>query len=240
MTIALARTRIKSMNNSQLQLKDLSEKNAKALATSVTKFLAAQGITLQHTKALDLAGTICGFGDWHGLQAAVSRKEAEEAATPIKMSYEDFVEKFKPVKNTLCAHANADGFAFAVTGSEYAAVLAAFERNPGTVWTCTHGDGTMWITEGIHRFNREFYLITKKPAQDGRFYEIPYGHDEGDLCFEVSVMNPQTRVSELIDTIYDSSAEDAFERAGIDLEDEIEGIVEEGQSRVIIVKQVPA
>lgn len=226
-------------NNSQLQLKDLSEKSAKALATSVTKFLAAQGITLQHTKALDLAGTICGFGDWHGLQAAVSRKEAEEANTPIKMSYEDFLDKFKPVKNTLCAHANADGFAFALSGPEWAAVQEAYERNPGTVWTCTEGDGSMWITEGVHQVNRQFYLITKKPAQAGRFYEIPYGHDEGDLCFEVSVMNPDTRESEVIDTIYDSSAEAVLDRIDLDIDEEFD-VVEAGESRIIIVKQISA
>jgi hypothetical protein len=240
MTIALARTRIKNMNNSQLQLKDLSEKNAKAIATSVTKFLASQGINLQHTKALDLAGTLCGFGDWQGLQAAIVRKEADEAATPIKMSYEDFIEKFKPIKNTLCDHANADGYAFALKGAEYEAVLAAYERNPGTVWTCTEGDASMWIGEGLHSVNRQFYLITKKPAQAGRFYEIPYGHDEGDLCFEVSVMNPETRESEVIDTMYESSADAVLDRIDIDLNEEFEGVVDAGQSRVIIVKQVPA
>jgi hypothetical protein len=239
MTIALARTRIKNMNNSQLQLKDLSEKNAKAIATSVTKFLAAQGITLQHTKALDLTGTLCGFGDWHGLQAAITRKEEEEAKTPIKMSYEDFIEKFKPVKNTLCDHANADGFAFAPSGKEWEAVREAHERNPGTVWTCVEGEASMWITEGVHQVNREFYLITKKPAQAGRFYEIPYGHDAGDLCFEVSVMNPDTRESEVIDKIYDSSAEAVLDRIDLDMDEEFD-VVEAGESRIVIIKQVSA
>jgi hypothetical protein len=226
------------MSNSQLNLNDLSEKSAKALATSATKFLAAQGITLQHTKALDLAGALCGFADWHGLQAAVSRKEAEEAATPIKLSYEEFLDKFKPVKNTFDKHASGDGFGFAIRGEEFGAVQAAYERNPGTVWTCVEGEGTMWITEGLHAVNRQFYFITKKPAQAGRFYEIPYGHDEGDLCFEVSVLNPKTGESEVLDVIYDSSAEAVLERMDIDYQEEVEGVVKAGKSRVIIVKQV--
>lgn len=240
MTIALARTRKKHMSNSQLQLKDLSEKSAKAVATSVTKFLAAQGIELQHMKALDLAGTICGFADWHGLQAEIARKAAEEAKQPVKMGYDDFIKKFKPISNSLDSDAPADGFGFETYGEAYEAVLAAHKRNPDTVWTCVEGEGSRWIVDGLHQVNRQFYFITKKPAQPGQCYAIPFDHDEDDLCFEISVLNPETNESEVLDTIYESSAESALERANIDYQEEIEGVVEEGQSRVIIVKQVEA
>lgn len=226
------------MSNSQLQLKDLSEKSAKALATSVTRFLATQGVTLQHTKALDLAGTLCGFADWHGLQAAIVDKEAQNAKKPIQMSFEGFLENFKPITNHLDDNASADGLAFETYGDEMAAVMAAYAKNPRTVWTCVEGEGTMWISEGLHHVNRMFYFITKKPALDGRFYEIPYGHDEDDLCFEISVLNPETNEAEVLDTRYGCSAEDVFEAAGIDLNEAVEGVVDEGQSRVIIVKQV--
>lgn len=226
------------MSNSQLQLKDLSEKSAKALATSVTKFLATQGVALQHTKALDLAGTLCGFADWHGLQAAIVDKEAQDAKKPIQMSFEDFLEQFKPITNHLDDNANADGLAFETGGDEMAAVRAAYEKNPRTVWTCVEGEGTMWITEGLHHVNRMFYFITKKPALDGRVYEIPYGHDDGDLCFEISVLNPETNESEVLDTRYGCSAEDVLASAGIDYDEQVEGVVGEGQSRVIIVKQI--
>lgn len=226
------------MSNSQMQLKDLSEKSAKALATSVSKFLSTQGITLQRTKALDLAGTLCGFADWHGLQAAIVRKEADEAKKPIQMSYEAFLENFKPIANSLDVNASADGLAFETYGDEYAAVLAAHAKNPRSVWTCIEGEGTMWISEGLHTVNRMFYFITKKPALDGRYYEIPYGHDEDDLCFEISVLNPETKESEVLDTRYGLSAEEVLEGAGIDYDEEVPGVVEVGQSRVIIVKQV--
>jgi hypothetical protein len=226
------------MSNTQLQLKDLSEKNAKALATTVTKFLKSQGISLQHTKALDLAGTLCGFADWHGLQAAIDQKQAEEASQPIRMSYDEFLDKFKPIRNHLDDNANADGFAFETYGKEFEAVLAAYEKNPRSVWTCVEGDNSTWITEGLHHVNRMFYFITKKPALENRTYYIAYGHDEGDPCFEISVVNPETNDSQLIDTRHCTSAEEALELANIDYNEEVEGLLEEGQSRVIIVKQV--
>lgn len=226
------------MSNSQLQLKDLSEKNVKALATSVTKFLTTQGITLQHTKALDLAGTLCGFADWHGVQAAIVQKGTEDAGKPIRMSYEDFVAQFKPVTNTLNDNANAEGFAFETSGAEFEVVKAAYAKNPRSVWTCVDGEGTMTISEGLHHVNRMFYFITKKPALDGRMYDIPYGHDEDDLCFEVSVRNPETGETQLIDTVYCESAEEALERADVDYTEEVDGVVEEGASRIILVKQV--
>lgn len=96
----------------------------------------------------------------------------------------------------------------------------------------------MWISDGLHTVNRMFYFITKKPALDGRFYEIPYGHDEDDLCFEISVLNPETKESEVLDTRYGISAEDVLEGAGIDYDEKVPGVVDAGQSRVIIVKQV--
>jgi hypothetical protein len=226
------------MSNSQLQLKDLSEKNAKALATSVTKFLTTQGITLQHTKALDLAGILCGFADWHGVQAAIVQKETKDAGKPIRLSFDDFVTQFKPITNTLDDNASADGLAFETYGAEFEAVKAAYAKNPRSVWTCLDGEGTMTISEGLHHVNRMFYFITKKPALDGRVYDIPYGHDEDDLCFEVSVRHPETGAYQLLDTIYCESIDEALERADIDYTEEVDGVVEEGASRIILVKQV--
>jgi len=226
------------MHNSQLQLKDLSEKNAKALASSVTKFLKAHGIELQHTKALDLTGTLCGFGNWQGLQAAIVKKEEEDASKPIIMSYDEFFDTFRPVKNKLDPHAPADGYGFETYGAEWEAVQAAHARDPGTVWTVVDGEGTAWLSEGLHYVNRAFYFITRKPAIAGRVYNIPYGHEVGDLAFEISVINPDTQESEIIDVRYGASAEEVLADASIDYTEEVEGVVEEGQSRVIIVKQV--
>ncbi|MDO8416355.1 MAG: hypothetical protein Q7S87_09110 [Agitococcus sp.] len=220
-----------------LQLKYLTEKNAKALASSITKFLKGNSIAVPHALALELAGSLCGFADWHGLKTAIAQKEIEEAQKPKVMKYEDFLASFRPLQNHLDSNATADGFGFNTSGAEFNFVKEVYAKNPLCVWTCIEGEGTSWIASGLHHVNRLFYIITNKPAK-GPLYDIAYGHDEGDLCFELSVLNPETHQSEVIDTKYGSTVEEVLELANIDYTEEIAGIVEEGQSRVIIVKQL--
>ena len=226
------------MKNSQLQLKNLSEKNAKALASTVTKFLSEQSIVLQHTKALDLAGVLCGFADWQGLQAAIVKKHEQEASSTTPMSYDDFLTTFKPKLNHLSENANCDGYAFEISGEQFQEVVEMADKNPRQVWTCVEAEGTSYIIEGLHMVNRLFYLITINSAKKGRTYEVIYGHDEGDLKFEISVVNPATEASEVIDIVYGPSAQDVLERLDLDYEEEIQGVVDEGENRIYLVTQV--
>jgi hypothetical protein len=223
--------------NTPLQLKHFSEKNAKLLASNVTKFLEKKGIKVPHTMALELAGSLCGFANWQGLKAAIAQKMEEDAQKPNVLCYEDFLTTFKPLKNHLVGSPNADGFGFETFGVELEFVREVHDRNPRCVWTCVEGDGTSWIIPGLHFVNRLFYFVTNKPAKV-LSYQIAYGHDEGDLCFELSVLNPETQQSEIFDTRYGACAEDVLDSANIDYTEEVDGVVEEGQSRVIIVKQI--
>ena len=224
------------MHNSNL--KELNEKNAKALATAAKKFLKSKGVDVQHTMALDLAGVLAGFNDWHGLQAAIAQAEQAQAATPVKMSYEDFLKTFKPLKNRIDENANGDGYGFETYGPELEAVKAAYAKNPGTVWTVVDSDGTSYVTDGYQHVNRMFYFITRKAAEKGRFYEIPYGHDESDLKFEVSVLDRATGQEEVLDTRYGPSMEDVLNLMEFDIDDAVKEATQKGGKPVILVKQL--
>lgn len=228
------------MENTKLQLKDLNEKNAKALATSATKFLKSKGITVPHTMALDLAGVLAGYADWHGLQAAIAAAEKERASTPIKMSYEDFLNEFKPIKNYLDDNASGDGCGFETYGDELEAVKAAWAKNPGKVWTVVDAGGTSYISEGYRHVDRMFYFITNKPAEAGRCYEIPYGHDEGDVQIDISVLNRDTNEETHVDTRYGSSVEEVVEMLDDLVADELEEIEEAGGKAVVLLRESKA
>lgn len=225
------------MENTKLQLKDLNEKNAKALATSATKFLKSKGITVPHTMALDLAGVLAGYADWHGLQAAIVAAETERVRTPIKMSYDDFINEFKPIKNYLDDNASGDGCGFETYGAELEAVRAALEKNPRKVWTVVDAGGTSYIQEGYHHVNRMFYFITNKPAEEGRTYDIPYGHDEGDLQIEISVMNRETKEMTIVDTRFGSTLEEVVDMLDDLIDSEIDEIEEDGGKAIVILRE---
>lgn len=76
----------------------------------------------------------------------------------VKMSYEDFLEKFKPVKNTIDTNASYDGLMFETFGKEYARVRRA---NDYKIFTIVEAEGNLFITSGWHFVNRIGYFVTK-------------------------------------------------------------------------------
>lgn len=227
-----------SNTNSQFQLKTLNDKSAKALASSASKFLAAKGIQLPHSAALDLAGTLCGFADWQGLRAAIVEAEKANAGVPIRMDFDEFVLKFKPIKNPFDDNAVADGLAFETSGEELAAVLKAHETNPDTVWTCVDNDGVIEIINGYHYVNRQFFFITKKPAKANTGYEVAYSYDLSDSRFEVSVVNLDNNEETFVETRFGSGTREILEWARDACQDEVEVINGEGGTAAIVITQV--
>lgn len=211
----------------QLDIAQLTEQRAKQFAKTTSHFLKSQGIELSHTKALDLTGTLCGYANWQGLQVALSSK-------PVKLTFDEFFKKFKPVKNHLDENSPADGYGFETFGVELNFVLERHRINPDCIWTCFEEGDSTWITNGYHVCNRMFYLVTRKPAK-ANFYEIPYGHDMDDLAFDIIVRHPDTGREEHIDTRYGCNAKDALNAANIDFNEAVEGLLNEGESRIVIV-----
>jgi hypothetical protein len=219
-------------SNSQFKVKKLSEKSAKAIASTVEKFLAAEGLNLPHTRALDLAGVLCGFSDWHGLQAHVARK-----ADLVEMNFDAFEKEFKPLRNPFDPNATASGAAFPPYGDQLSFVRKALDSNTSTVWTCTEGDdGALYLGDGFHVVNVQFYLVTHKPAKEGVSYCIPWGHDLEDLAFSARLLDRLTGQETFSCTVFAESLAQAAVRAQDEADSAMDEMLEEGGQPVLLVE----
>lgn len=104
---------------------------------------------------------------------------AAEATQAASMTYEQWVEAYKPIQNHLNEFAPLDGTMFETFDSELQYVRKANEAN---VWTLVEGDEDEWIlVNGYHYVNRIGYVITEVPftARPGLdFIEVVV--DDGD------------------------------------------------------------
>lgn len=88
----------------------------------------------------------------------------------IRMTFEEWVEKFKPIKNHTDEEANIDGTLFEIDRFDF---LFIKEYDRSKVWTYIEGDdGNYYVSEGIHMVNRMGYFITEIPYEENTFYEI--------------------------------------------------------------------
>lgn len=86
---------------------------------------------------------------------------AADATQSAAMSFEQWVEAYKPIKNTFNELAPYDGTMFETFGNELAHVRAADEN---TVWTLVTGDDDeLVVSNGFHYVNRVGYLVTEVP-----------------------------------------------------------------------------
>ena len=76
-----------------------------------------------------------------------------------KMTWDEFVSEFKPVKNTQGDDAWG-GCMFETFGQDINIVLAAGREK---VWTLFSEGNSIWIGEGFHIVNRLGYFITEVP-----------------------------------------------------------------------------
>jgi hypothetical protein len=97
-------------------------------------------------------------------------------ATPafIRMSFDKWVETFKPITNTATPDAPFDGCMFETFGSDLVDVLiyANGKHSHLRVWSLVEGDAGQYVVDGYHRVNRLGYFITAVPAVAGTQYEV--------------------------------------------------------------------
>jgi hypothetical protein len=82
--------------------------------------------------------------------------------------YDEWFDKYKPIKNKLVKDASWNGCLFETYGEEeeYVRKVAQDEAAEigGTVWTIVEDDyGFLCVIPGWHYVNRIGYLVTKKP-----------------------------------------------------------------------------
>jgi hypothetical protein len=88
------------------------------------------------------------------------------------ISWEHFLEKFKPVKNHFDENASSDGFMFETYGEEYRFVMGKFDER--LVWTLVDGDdGCTCVVSGYRYVNSIGYYVASVPYTEGEYFEIP-------------------------------------------------------------------
>lgn len=89
------------------------------------------------------------------------------------LTYEDWIEQYRPIANTVAKYAPFDGLMFETYGTAAAAVAAA---DPACVWTIVDvGTDGLWLLSGGHWVNRLGYFITERPWTAEHTAEICLG-----------------------------------------------------------------
>lgn len=89
--------------------------------------------------------------------------------TPARISYERWLEKYRPIPNPLDLNATFDGRMFETYGAELEFVCA---QSPSTIWTLVECDGKIRICQGLHFVNRLGYFVTEIAANKDRYFSI--------------------------------------------------------------------
>ena len=88
---------------------------------------------------------------------------------PIKKKpdYDDWFDKYKPIKNHIDDNASYDGCFFETFGEEEKYVKEFAQKHPERVWTVLTGIAENdYVVAGWHYVNRFGYFITKLPAEN--------------------------------------------------------------------------
>jgi hypothetical protein len=90
----------------------------------------------------------------------------------IKMTEDEFYEKFHPIKNHIDDNASFDGCSFETYLEEEKFVKETAQETPRKVWTILDCDGSLYIVSGYHFVNRLNYLITEEEFEEDVDIEI--------------------------------------------------------------------
>lgn len=85
------------------------------------------------------------------------------------MTYDYWVENFKPIKNKVSKYPDDSLIHFETYGEEIEFVKQHDNRN---IWTEVDGDSGTYIVAGWHFVNRISYYVTEEPWED-EYTEIP-------------------------------------------------------------------
>jgi len=112
----------------------------------------------------------------------------------VKMSWEEWVEKFKPVKNHINPSAPEDGCMFETYGEEFAYVQGHASENK--VWTLYDDGDVSFVENGIHVVNRLGYFVTEVPYLPETAYVVDESECEGEELPEIGTDNPKVLTAE--------------------------------------------
>lgn len=91
------------------------------------------------------------------------------------MTYDKWLDHYKPIKNHIDENASMDGHMFETFGSEELFVRGTKES---LIWTIVSGDdGNDYLVDGFHFINRLGYLIASRSRKPGESIEINLDED---------------------------------------------------------------
>lgn len=98
----------------------------------------------------------------------------------IEMTYDDWIEKYKPVQNTVSNREEYNGWMFETFGEDDEYVRKMAETNPHNVWTVITGTerGDV-IIQGWHYVDRFCYFITENPFDEKEDVSVYLDEEEG-------------------------------------------------------------
>ena len=78
-------------------------------------------------------------------------------------TFEEFAEKYKPIKNEFEEYGSFEGCVFDYSEDDQWEFVK--KQNPENIWTMVDDDDTYIVIWGCHWVNREYYLVTEKPVE---------------------------------------------------------------------------
>jgi len=88
----------------------------------------------------------------------------------VEMDFDEWFDKYKPIKNHLDEHSSFDGYMFETYDEEVEFVKAQDENR---IWMYGDGDdGGGYIWNGWHFINRIGYFITEVPCPDNTTIQV--------------------------------------------------------------------
>jgi hypothetical protein len=97
----------------------------------------------------------------------------------VQLTWKEFEEKFKPIKNHLVN--DPDQRMFETYGEEVDFVISQTEARK--VWTWLDGDYSSWVMSGYHWVNRIGYYVCEVPYDEDTEYEIMLSVEEECECY---------------------------------------------------------
>jgi len=90
-----------------------------------------------------------------------------------KLSFDEWVDQFKPIQNEFDSNASFNGLMFETFGIENEFVLKIGLKEIGRIWTLVDGDGgKMFIVEGYAFVNRIGYFVTERSIESKTTFNI--------------------------------------------------------------------
>lgn len=100
----------------------------------------------------------------------------------VELTYEEWVEKFKPIPNHFNKHNVDDSdISFETYGEEVEFVKSKVDER--LVWTWADGDMCSYISNGYHYVNRINYHVCSVPYDEDTEYQIITSTEEECKCY---------------------------------------------------------